>query len=319
MTVRRYERSYGRSHGCLLPLAPSQCRRGAANIDTMSDVPQVFDPATSGQLAGTMRDLAVLPGMFVYEIWCRDDKRRLSGPACDFSWNLVMVRSGGFLQRRDGQEDFYDATSAYVSRPGQEWWAGHPAGPGDSSTCIWLSEQLVADCCDGGALLPRGRIVTSGSFDLAHRSLLVACRAGVDAFEATERCCDLLHRLRLMARPGDWRRGSTEAAQRALVAGVAEAMTAGHLATGIEELARLVSCSPHHLSRVFRKVTGRTLTSYRNELRVRAVLTSLHEERQSLRSLAATYGFADQAHLTRVIRRHLGTTPSTVRDLLTAS
>ena len=68
MTVRRYERSYGRSHGCLLPLAPSQCRRGAANIDTMSDVPQVFDPATSGQLAGTMRDLAVLPGMFVYEI-----------------------------------------------------------------------------------------------------------------------------------------------------------------------------------------------------------------------------------------------------------
>jgi AraC-like DNA-binding protein len=47
------------------------------------------------------------------------------------------------------------------------------------------------------------------------------------------------------------------------------------------------------------------------------VLTNLCEEKRPLRTLAAEYGFADQAHLTRVIRRHLGTIPSTVRDLLT--
>lgn len=280
-------------------------------------MPQVFDPAVEGRLAGTMRELAVLPEMMVYEICCRDDRRRLHGPGYEFSWNLVMVRSGGFLQRLDGQEDFYDATSAYVGRPGQERHAGHPAGPGDACTGIWLSERLVGECCDGGALLPRGRIVTPAGFDLAHRRLVAACRAGVDGFEATERCYGLLGRLRSLARPGDWRRGSTEAAQRALVAAVAEAIASGHLTAGLADLAHLAGCSTYHLSRVFRAVTGRTLTCYRNELRVRAVLTSLQEDRRPLRTLAAEYGFADQAHLTRVIRRHLGTAPSTVRDLLT--
>ena len=282
----------------------------------MGGVPQVFDPAVECRLAGRMRDLAVLPEMFVYEIHCQDDRRRLHGPGHEFSWNLVMVRSGGFLQRLDGREDFYDATSAYVGRPGQERHVGHPAGPGDVSTGIWLSERLVGEVCDGGALLPRGRMVTPAGFDLAHRRLVAACRAGIDGFEATERCYGLVGRLRLLARPGDWRRGSTEAAQRALVARVAEAMLAGHLTTGIGELARLAGCSPHHLSRVFRKVTGRTLTSYRNELRVRAVLTGLQDGKGPLRSLAAEYGFADQAHLTRVVHRHLGIAPTTVRDLL---
>jgi AraC-like DNA-binding protein len=285
----------------------------------VGDVPQVFDPADEGRLAvtGTMLPLAVLPEMFVYEVYCRDDRKRLSGPGCEFSWNLMMVRSGGFLRRLDGQEDFYDATSAYVSRPGQEHMAGHPAGPGDVCTGIWLSERLVADCCDGGALLPRGRILTSAGLDLAHRSLVAACRHGTDDFEMTERCYDLLGRLRAVVRPADWRRGSTESAQRSLVAGVAEAMASGHLTASLGELARLACCSPHHLSRVFRRVTGQTLTCYRNELRVRAVLAGLEQGSGSLRTLAAEYGFADQAHLTRVVRRHLGTTPTALRGLLT--
>src|SRR5262249_15020783 len=106
-------------------------------------------------------------------------------------------------------------------------------------------------------------------------------------------------------------------AQRALVAHVAEAMASGYLTASIGDLARLACCSPHHLSRVFRRVTGQTLTSYRNELRVRAVLTRVHERNRPLRSLAAEYGFADQAHLPGVTRRHLGAPPTTLRALLT--
>ena len=161
----------------------------------MGAKPAVFDPAVVSRLAGSMRSLAVLPEMFVYEIYCRDDRRRLSGPGYEYSWNLVMMRSGGFLQRLDGREDFYDATSAFVSRPGQERYAGHPAGPGDVSTGIWLSERLIEDHFDGGARLPAGRITTSPGFDLAHRLLVAACRRGVDGPEAAERAYDLLRRL----------------------------------------------------------------------------------------------------------------------------
>ncbi|MGW1926443.1 helix-turn-helix domain-containing protein, partial [Streptomyces massasporeus] len=66
----------------------------------------------------------------------------------------------------------------------------------------------------------------------------------------------------------------------------------------MEELARAAGVSPHHLSRVFRAVTGTTLTHHRNELRIRSVLHALEEGEDSLRTLAYAYGFADQAHLT---------------------
>jgi transcriptional regulator GlxA family with amidase domain len=37
---------------------------------------------------------------------------------------------------------------------------------------------------------------------------------------------------------------------------------------------------------------------------------------RALRTLAAEYGFAGQAHLTRVVRRHLRTSPAALRTLL---
>ena len=67
----------------------------------MGAKPAVFDPAVVSRLAGSMRSLAVLPEMFVYEIYCRDDRRRLSGPGYEYSWNLVMMRSGGFVVLND--------------------------------------------------------------------------------------------------------------------------------------------------------------------------------------------------------------------------
>ena len=227
-----------------------------------------------------------------------------------------MVRSGGFLLRLDGREDFYDATSAYLSRPGQERYTGHPAGPGDVCTGIWLSERLVGDCLDGGGLVPPGRVVTSGGFDLRHRALVAACRRGVDGFEVAERVYDLLERFGSQSPRAGSLRSSTELAHRALAAKAAEAMAAGYLTTNIEDLARLVGCSAAHLSRVFHRVTGHSVTIHRNELRVRRVLNELEEGQRCLRSLSAAYGFADQAHMTRVIRRHLGSTPSALRDLL---
>jgi AraC-like DNA-binding protein len=69
---------------------------------------------------------------------------------------------------------------------------------------------------------------------------------------------------------------------------------------------------------VFRAVTGETLTAYRNRLRVRAVLTDVQDGAECLRTLAATYGFADQAHLVRVMRRYVGQPPARLRDALSA-
>jgi AraC-like DNA-binding protein len=60
------------------------------------------------------------------------------------------------------------------------------------------------------------------------------------------------------------------------------------------------------------------MSAYRNRFRVRQVLADLQDGERRLRDLAARYGFADQAHMIRVVRRHAGDSPSVLRELLRA-
>jgi len=85
------------------------------------------------------------------------------------------------------------------------------------------------------------------------------------------------------------------------------------------DLAVELACSPHHLSRVFHEQTGTTLSAYRTQLRANLALEHLTGVTGSatLADVAAQCGFADHAHLTRTVRRHLGTTPAALRTLLT--
>jgi AraC-like DNA-binding protein len=264
---------------------------------------------------GQIRKLAGTGQIVVSEVHCADDRRQLAGPVVHPTWCLVMVRRGGFLRRADGQEDFFDAASAYLARPGQETLVGHPAGPGDVSTVIALPGELFDRVSAWAPPAPSGKVVTSAEFDMDHRLLVTACRLGVDQLELGERVHGLLASL-----PSAQRRTCAspraEVAHRRLVAAACEALAECGFATGLDELAGQLNCSPHHLSRVFGRVSGHTLTFYRNQLRVRAVLEDLHQGATNLRLLASEYGFADQAHMARVVRRHLGRTPSQLARML---
>jgi transcriptional regulator GlxA family with amidase domain len=87
--------------------------------------------------------------------------------------------------------------------------------------------------------------------------------------------------------------------------------------SSLVHLARALSVSPHHLSRVFSEQTGSTVSSHRRRIRVRAVLDRLGHGEHDLARLAADVGFADHGHLTRSVRRETGATPSRLRELLT--
>jgi AraC-like DNA-binding protein len=82
------------------------------------------------------------------------------------------------------------------------------------------------------------------------------------------------------------------------------------------ELGRGLAISPQHLSRIFRALTGATISRHRMRLRVRAALERLADGERDLARLAADAGFADQAHLCRVVRDETGTTPSALRHAL---
>ncbi|MDT0453640.1 helix-turn-helix transcriptional regulator [Streptomyces hesseae] len=257
-------------------------------------------------------------GFRVTELVCHEDRRSFRPTIVrgvpDTPVLLVLfVRSGGFLLRAGGREEFIDPAMGFVICQGDEAAVSHPVRTCDVSTLLEIG-QGVHDSVSAPRA-PQGMPVAAG-LDLAHRSLVAACRAGVDPSEALERVCDLLARLSGGPFPdASGRRASTVLAHRRIVHQIRAALIEGPLTMGLEELSRQVGCSPFHVSRIFRWVTGQTLTGYRNLLRVRAVAEEIAEG-QPLRVLAAKYGFADQAHMTRVFRRHAGAVPSSVRDLL---
>lgn len=81
-------------------------------------------------------------------------------------------------------------------------------------------------------------------------------------------------------------------------------------------LAELLGVSPFRLSRVFSRQTGTSLTRFRNRVRVGRAMDRLADGETALADLAHDLGFADQAHLTRTVRDHVGSTPVELRRLL---
>jgi len=113
-------------------------------------------------------------------------------------------------------------------------------------------------------------------------------------------------------------RPATAQARRAVAEGVREALAVDP-DRPLPELARALAVSPHHLSRVFRALTGHSIARHRMRLRARAALERLAGGDRDLARLAADLGFADQSHLTRVLRAETGRTPAALRAALAVS
>ncbi|MFD7736457.1 helix-turn-helix transcriptional regulator [Kitasatospora phosalacinea] len=261
--------------------------------------------------------LAQQAGLRITELACFEDHRSfravVTGEPDEAVLLVSLIRSGCLVLRASGREEFVDPTTGFLLRRGDDAAVAHLARRPDLSTVVQFHQDVHGEC--PGASGPQVLPVDAG-LDLAHRGLVAACRGGADAFEVAERANRLLAGL-VGGRepPARLRRASTVAAHRRLVHQACAALIDGPPTAGLEDISRLVGCSPFHLSRVFRAVTGRTLTCYRNQLRVRAVVEELGGAR-SLRELAAKHGFADQAHLTRLFRRHVGELPKVVRAAL---
>jgi AraC-like DNA-binding protein len=91
---------------------------------------------------------------------------------------------------------------------------------------------------------------------------------------------------------------------------------AADLGVRLADLARATGLSPYHLSRVFQRSSGMTISQFRSRLKVRRALDRLADGQLDLAALATETGFADQAHLTRTVRRETGRTPGQLRTLL---
>ena len=75
-----------------------------------------------------------------------------------------------------------------------------------------------------------------------------------------------------------------------------------------------LGCSEYHLCRIFRLITGTTLVTYRNHLRLRASLERLLERHVDLTELALDLGYSSHSHFTASFRASFGLSPSRYRE-----
>jgi len=78
----------------------------------------------------------------------------------------------------------------------------------------------------------------------------------------------------------------------------------------LSELAELTGLSESYFCSAFKLATGLPPHQWQMRARIARAQTLLTGSRLSIAEAAAATGFADQSHLTRAFRRHLGTTPA---------
>ncbi|MEV0649837.1 helix-turn-helix transcriptional regulator [Phytomonospora sp. NPDC050363] len=259
------------------------------------------------------RTIASRPAFEVSAVTCSADHTGWSPPDAHADHRVVLVRSGRFRRRTPGGITDLDRTTAYLGTPGEEDSFAHPAG-GDVCTALRLSPQLWHDIAGETPVRPWAYV--DARVDLAHRRLLAA-RDDLD-YALTESLLILLAEAIGNAAEGTLPSGRARDPAAEHLAGAArEAVLADDpAATGLLPLATLLGVSPYRLSRAFTAATGTSLTRYRNRVRVGRALDRIEAGDTELGALAARLGFADQAHLSRTVRQHLGCTPTAVKELL---
>ncbi|HTA98130.1 MAG TPA: helix-turn-helix transcriptional regulator [Solirubrobacteraceae bacterium] len=261
--------------------------------------------------------LANRDGVEVSDVACRHPRGRGHTDEQTRGHTIVFIRRGCFVRSADGVESLLDPTVAYFMNAGEEQRYDHPHDEGDDCTSLVLHPDLIASLWGGELRLPSTPLHTSPEIDLEHRLLLSAGRNGADPHELVERALMLAASVFEQSdpRPVASGRPATIRAQRAVADGVREILV-GNPERSLPELAHELAVSPHHLSRVFRSITGHTISRQRMRLRARAALERLAGGESDLARIAVDVGFADQSHLCRVIGQETGCTPATLRHAL---
>jgi len=229
----------------------------------------------------------------------------------------VVLPLGGVFEVHHARDSVIaDAASVVILGAGLEHKVGHPTEGGDRSMVLVFPPEVVDE-----ALAPGGRHGGPVGPGVHLGTRLLGCalrRDGMAELEVEEFALLLLDRIgvdlgraRGYRPPGRHQRERVERV-RALLA--ATPMRRWRL----EELARAVHCSPFHLARQFRAVTGCSIATYLLQVRLALALQRLAEGEANLAGLAADLGFASQSHFGARFRSVFGASPGAVRYSLTA-
>lgn len=273
-----------------------------------------------GQIPANDAVLTVLgkvPGTRVVDHDCRKPAGSRGSYEYAFDYGLVLIRRGGYWREVNGRGAYLGPADAFFERPFVEQRIEHHRDTGDRCTSLWLSESAVCALTGDGSV-PDEPIMTTPAIDLQHRDLVAALRRGIDRFELDERLARVVGAVAECAVPGRLtaRRAITRHNHDQVVQHAREAIIADPAGVDFRALAQALGHTRFHISRVFSRVAGTTLSKFRNRVRVAIALERLADGHDNLAVLAADLGFADQSHFSRVVRANTGECLSALRQRL---
>ena len=253
------------------------------------------------------------PTVAVLDVTCAPGPQPLSEVEVEPAFGISFPRHGIYIHETPAGRVIADPTVALFRIQGDEQTTIHPTTGGDSNTEVQFPAPVIEPLLDRRGRFRRGSVPIAEATAIGHHRLLAMARAGTSSsLEIEEEALTLLRLLYSHPSP-------CEASVRwqALVADTKEQIGASYRENlDLATLARRVGSSPFHLSRVFKRVTGHSLTDHRTSLRVRHILHGLAEGADDLARLAVEAGFYDHPHMTKEFRRRFGSLPSVMRSVL---
>ncbi|MGV0812666.1 AraC family transcriptional regulator [Mycolicibacterium boenickei] len=264
----------------------------------------------------TAQTLIARPDFSVATWSCTGEHAGWSEPECPADGRFVLVRSGHFRRRGSDGPVEHDATVGYLGEPGESEQFAHPHG-GDTCTSLQLSAETWWQLAGEPARPGSAGVYVDARLELTHRRLLATCRDDPDYQLAEDLVQLVATALRAAAQRPIPAGSSGPSSDRRMVAQARDAIRqADPAAVGLFPLAAALEVSPYRLSRAFSRELGVSVTRYRNRVRIGKALDLLQSGDSTMAAVAATLGFADQAHLCRALRQHTGRTPTAVRQEL---
>jgi AraC-like DNA-binding protein len=242
-------------------------------------------------------------------------------------WHVIgFPLSGTYRLHQRGDSMLVDSNQVMFFNANVGYRTSHPHGLGDRGGSLILRPDLLAEILERHG--NQSRHLSEQPFTSTHRPASPRAQLLVwlllrrltseshleDLFveELAIRIADEASRLAECEADISGRSGARAGRRRQEAVERVKGRLAGTFSrnTRLEEMAALAGCSPFHLCRAFRIVTGMSMTAYRTRLRHVAALERLEED---LASLALDLGFSSHSHFTESFRRLFGATPSQVR------
>lgn len=216
--------------------------------------------------------------MRLIEHWSGDGLRIVTGqsmfrphpwsPFVSGDWGIGLPRHGASRRRAHGTEQILDTNTGFFLRLGEEVEVAHFTGRTDEITCVDIDPD--ADDCLADVAAASGPIRITPDMTLTHRRLLRALRHSGVPLAIETIVVDLLTAGLAQHQPSvrTQTRRTTQSERQRLVNHACEILHTSDHRVGLVALARAVGYSPFHLCRVFREVTGITISQYQLRLRV---------------------------------------------------